>query len=80
MYAQKIYWQGRRKDFWSGLAVIGAHEAHAILKYICNESLHHRKSGPVKTGPAGLAPTPMIEENLYYHADGHTCLVCVPCC
>ena len=48
------YWQKRRKDFWSGPAVISA---RAIFKYIDKNC---RKSSLAKTGPAGPAPTPMI--------------------
>ena len=47
---------GCRKDFRSGPAVIGAHEAHTqFLKW------NRQKSRPAKTGPAGPAPAPMLE-------------------
>ena len=55
------YWH--RKDFWSGLAVIGAHEVGTqFLNISVMNFITSPKSGLAKTGPAGPAPKPMIEE------------------
>ena len=53
------FFQGRRKDCWSGPGVIGARKAHMQFSIMINR----RKSGPAKTGrarSARLAPMPMF--------------------
>ena len=47
-----FYSQERRNDFWSGLAVI------SVCDFLYN-FIKSPKNGPAKTGPAGLAPTPI---------------------
>ena len=39
-----------------------------FLNILLMNSLNHRKSGPIKTGPAWLAPTPMSQLILLYIA------------